>query len=156
MKLNNMKKEELEVLSYTDLTEIILKENKKSMNTANIFKRICELLELSDEDYSNKIGDYYTSLTTDKRFVLLDNAEWDLRDKHKLEINMDDLDDEEEDFDEEDSENEESDEEASESEEELEEDTLDITDDEVDLDDDDDMDDLSIVEEEDIGIDEDM
>lgn len=156
MKLNNMKKEELEVLSYTDLTEIILKENKKSMNTANIFKRICELLELSDEDYSNKIGDYYTSLTTDKRFVLLDNAEWDLRDKHKLEINMDDLDDEEEDFDEEDSENEESDEETSESEEELEEDTLDITDDEVDLDDDDDMDDLSIVEEEDIGIDGDM
>ena len=156
MKLNNMKKEELEVLSYTDLTEIILKENKKSMNTANIFKRICELLELSDEDYSNKIGDYYTSLTTDKRFVLLDNAEWDLRDKHKLEINMDDLDDEEEDFDEEDSENEESDEETSESDEELEEDTLDITDDEVDLDDDDDMDDLSIVEEEDIGIDEDM
>ena len=89
MKLKNMKKEELEVLSYTDLTEMILKENKKSMNTASIFKTICELLELSEEDYTNKIGDYYTSLTTDKRFILLENAEWDLKDKHKVEIVLD-------------------------------------------------------------------
>ena len=29
MKLKEMSKEELEVLSYTDLTEMILKENKK-------------------------------------------------------------------------------------------------------------------------------
>ena len=75
MKIKNMKKEELEVLSYTDLTEMILKENKKSMNTASIFKIICDLLELSEDEYTNKIGDYYTSLTTDKRFILLKNAE---------------------------------------------------------------------------------
>ena len=154
MKLNSMKKEELEVLSYTDLTEIILKENKKSMNTAKIFKKICDLLGLSDEDYSNKIGDYYTSLTTDKRFILLDNAEWDLRDKHKLNINIEDLDDEDEEFEEEESEEEL--EENEESEEELEEDTLDITDDEVDLDDEDELEDFQVVEEEDIGIDGDM
>ena len=95
MKLKNMKKEELEVLSYTDLTEMILKENKKAMNTASIFKKICELLNLSDDDYSNGIGDFYTSLTTDKRFILLDNAEWDLKEKHKVQIVMDEDDDEE-------------------------------------------------------------
>ena len=44
MKLKDMKKEELEVLSYTDLTEMILKENKKPMNTASIFKKICDYL----------------------------------------------------------------------------------------------------------------
>ena len=60
MKLKNMTKEELEVLSYTDLTELILKESKKPMNTAKIFKKICDLLELSDEEYASKIGDYYT------------------------------------------------------------------------------------------------
>jgi DNA-directed RNA polymerase delta subunit len=43
MKIDKMKKTELEQLSYTDLTELILKENKKSMNTADIFKRICKL-----------------------------------------------------------------------------------------------------------------
>ena len=127
-----MKKQELEVLSYTDLTEMILKENKKPMNTANIFKKICDLLELSEEDYSSKIGDYYTSLTTDKRFLLLDTAEWDLKDKHKVEIVLDEDDEDEMSFDEE----------------ELEEDedeSIEITDDEVDLDDSDDLGDLSIV-----------
>ena len=97
MNLKDMKKEELELLSYTDLTEMILKESKKSMNTPSIFKKICSLLELSDEDYQSKIGDYYTSLTTDKRFIHLDNAEWDLKDRHKVEIiNFDEDEDDEE------------------------------------------------------------
>lgn len=91
-----MPKEELELLSYTDLTYMILKENKKSMNTPTIFKKICDLLGYSDEEYSAKIGDYYTSLTIDKRFVLLDNAEWDLRDHHSIEIVIDDEEDESE------------------------------------------------------------
>ena len=98
MKLKNMKKEDLEVLSYTDLTEMVLKENKKTMNTASIFKTICDLLELSEEDYSNSIGDFYTSLTTDKRFILLNDGNWDLREKHtsdkviKVEEDEDELD----------------------------------------------------------------
>lgn len=141
MKLKNMKKEELEVLSYTDLTEMVLKENKKTMNTANIFKTICDLLGLTEEDYSNSIGDFYTSLTTDKRFILLDNAEWDLRDKHKVDFVLEDDDDDE--YTEEYEENEE---EVEEDEKENEEESLEITDDEVDLDDgDDDLDDLTIV-----------
>ena len=145
MKLKDMKKEELEVLSYTDLTEMIIKENKKSMNTANIFKTICDLLELSDDEYQSKIGDYYTSLTTDKRFILLDNAEWDLKDNHKVEIVLDDEDDEEvyddeENYDEE--ENSDDKENMSES--------TEITDDEVDLDDEDDMDDLTIIDDDEI------
>ena len=51
MKLKQMSKEELELLSYTDLTYMILKENKKSMNTPTIFKKICDLLGYSDEEY---------------------------------------------------------------------------------------------------------
>lgn len=145
MKLKDMKKEELEALSYTDLTEMILTENKKSMNTANIFKTICELLELGEDVYTSKIGDYYTSLTTDKRFILLDSAEWDLRDKHKVEIVLDDEEDDEEIFDEEETEEMDEEEDLGES--------VEITDDEIDLDDDD-MDDLNIVDEDEI--DEDM
>lgn len=139
MKLKDMKKEELEILSYTDLTEIILKENKKPMNTPSVFKKICELLDLSEEEYSEKIGDFYTSLTTDKRFILLDTAEWDLRDKHKVEIVLDEYDEDEGIFDEE-----EINEEQEEVEEEMDE-SVEITDDEVDLDDSDDLEDLSIV-----------
>jgi len=144
MKLKEMSKQELEVLSYTDLTEMILKENKKPMNTPSIFKKICELLELTEEDYTNQIGDYYTSLTTDKRFILLDSAEWDLKDKHKLEIDLSEADDEEETFDEEEVEDEENEDEIDE----VEDESIEITDDEVDLDDD--MEDLTIVDDEDL------
>lgn len=99
MSLSSMKHEELELLSYTDLTELILKENKGSMNTAAIFKKISGLLSLSEEEYAAKIGDFYTSLTTDKRFIFLDeNAEWDLRNRHTSQVVVadDDDDDEEE------------------------------------------------------------
>lgn len=90
MKLNKMNKEDLELLSYTDLTEMILSENQTPLKTPDIFKKICDLLELADEEYVNKIGDYYTSLTTDKRFIFLEDGTWDLKHKHKVEINLED------------------------------------------------------------------
>lgn len=142
MKLKDMTIEELETLSYADLAYLILKENSKSMNTPSVFKEICKLLGISDEEYSAKIGDFYTSLTTDKRFVLLDNAEWDLRDNHSIKIVMDDDDDEEEISDED-----EDSEDVEDSGEELEEDIDAQVDDDDIVDDDDDLDDLAIVDE---------
>jgi DNA-directed RNA polymerase delta subunit len=98
MKLNKIPKEEIELMSHTDLTYEILKENKKPMLTPDIFKEICGLLNYSDDEYTSKIGDYYTSLTLDKRFVMLDNGCWDVRDHHIIELGIDgdDEDDEEE------------------------------------------------------------
>lgn len=96
MSLKEMSQDELELLSYADLTEMILLENKHAMNTPSIFRQICDLLGLTDEDYTNKIGDFYTSLTTDKRFLLLEGAEWDLKDRHVIDIVVED-DDEEDD-----------------------------------------------------------
>ena len=95
MNLKTMKKEDLELLDYMDLTELILKEKKTPMNTPAIFRKICDLLQLSDNEYTSKIGAFYTSLTLDKRFLLLDSAEWDLRDRHVVEIVVADDDDEE-------------------------------------------------------------
>lgn len=96
MKLNEMTKEDIELMSYTDLTYMILKENKKPMLTPTIFKTICDMLGYSDEEYTSKIGDYYTSLSLDKRFVMLDSGEWDVRDNHSINIELDEDDDEEE------------------------------------------------------------
>ena len=136
-----MTKEELEVLSYTDLTYMLLKENKKTMNTPTLFKLICDLLGYSDEEYAAKIGDYYTSLTIDKRFVLLDNAEWDIRDNHKIELVVDD---DEEEMDETEESEEENEEEMDETEEEEDIDSMDD-----DLDDvEDDLEDLAIIDDE--------
>ncbi|MDD2435726.1 MAG: DNA-directed RNA polymerase subunit delta [Bacilli bacterium] len=90
MSLKDMSKEELNLLSYTDLTECILRENKKPMNTPSIFQLICDLLGYSKEEYTAKIGDYYTTLMTDKRFVLLESSEWDLKDNHIVPLDIED------------------------------------------------------------------
>jgi len=89
MKLKNIPKEELELYSYIDLTKMILKEEGKSLNTPTIFGKICKLLDMTEDEYADKIGDYYTSLTTDKNFVLLDDGTWDLRDHHSIEVVLD-------------------------------------------------------------------
>lgn len=132
MKLKDLTKEELKTLSYTDLTNLVLSDSKKPMTTPVVFKKICELLDYSDSDYENKIGDYYTSLTLDKRFVLLDSHEWDLRERHAVALDVDD----EEEIDSEE-----------ETEEENEEENID---DEVEdeLDDEDDLEDMMVVDEE--------
>lgn len=146
MKIKNMKLEELELLSYTDLTYMILKEENKTMNTPTIFHKICDLLKYSEEEFSEKIGDYYTSLTIDKRFVMLENGEWDVRDNHAIEISLDDEEDEDitsEDEEELDEENEDLADE--------EEDSLDSVLDDEDLDElDDELDDLAVLDEEEL------
>lgn len=143
MKLKDMQLEELELLSHADITYLILQETKKSMPTIELFKKICELLDYSESEFESKIGDYYMSLTTDKRFTMLKNNEWDLRDNHSVEIVMD----EDEDEDDEQIFEEDEDEEIFE-----EEDEETIIDDDETLDDDidDDIDDLTIIDDEDI------
>ena len=81
MKLAKMKKEDLELLSHKDITYYILEEEGK-MSTADLFKKVVTLLELPNKTYEDKIGDYYTLLTTDKRFILLEDGAWDLRSRH--------------------------------------------------------------------------
>ncbi len=96
MKLKDYTKEELELLSYKDITNLILTEEGK-LSTLELFKRIVNLLGLSERIIESKIGDYYTSLTTDKRFLLLENGHWDLRSRHtsdKIIIPVDEEEDE--------------------------------------------------------------
>ena len=102
MKLSKMNKEEIELLSYTTIAKLYLEENKLPMNTADLFKEICKLLELTERDYQNKIADFFQSLTTSKEFILLDDGKWDLKVNHKAKkIDIDDLYEEKEDTDEE-------------------------------------------------------
>ena len=133
MSLKNMPVEELELLSYTDMTYLLIKENKKPMNTPTIFRKICDLLGYNDDEYSAKIGDYYTSLTIDKRFVLLDSNEWDIRDNHSIDVSVEDEDDEED---------------EDETTEEEQDNIDEVVDD--DLDEDDELEDLAIIDEEEL------
>ena len=61
MSIKKMTKDELELLSNKDITNLLLEESKT---------------------FEDKIADYYTALATDKRFILLEDGSWDLRSRH--------------------------------------------------------------------------
>ena len=95
MSIKNMTKEDLELLSNKDITNLLLEEKGKQ-STPDLFKKIIKLLDLPESTFDQKIGDYYTSLTTDKRFILLEDGKWDLRSRHTSDkvIKVDDDEDE--------------------------------------------------------------
>lgn len=97
MSIKDLSKDELELYSHKDLTNMLLVE-KGAMNTVDLFREITNLLELPNSVFENKIADYYTTLTTDKRFIMLEDGKWDLRDNHTSDkmVIVSDADDEEE------------------------------------------------------------
>ncbi len=86
--------EELRLLSEIDIAYHVLEE-KNGMNTLELYKEVCKILEKDVNE--DKIADFFSSLTTDKRFLLLENGNFDLRRKHAVKLVIDD----EEDIDEE-------------------------------------------------------
>jgi len=81
---------DLELMSYTDIAYEIIKEDKKKYNTPKLFKEVCKLLKLSDEEFEAKIGDFFTALSTDKRFIFIDSVNWDLKENHVVKVVVDD------------------------------------------------------------------
>lgn len=94
MKLNQISKSELELLPYTSIAKMYLEENKTTKNTAELFKEICNLLELSDEEYVENIADFFESLTTSKEFKLLEDGTWDLKSNHKVKVVIEEIEEE--------------------------------------------------------------
>ena len=147
MSLSKMKKEDLELLSNKDITNLILEESKKPLNTAELFKKIIKLLELPDSVFETKIGDYYTALSTDKRFILLDDGTWDLRSRHTSDKVVKVTDEEDEEDEETDADSEQLDQE-----EDIEEDDYDDTDEEYDEDTNEELKDLVVIDEDELEL----
>ena len=79
MSIKKMPKEELELLSYTQIAKMYLEETKKTLTTKELFKEVCDLLELSENEYEEKIADFFQSLT---------NGKWDLKSNHAVKIDL--------------------------------------------------------------------
>ena len=144
MDIKKLSTEELEKLSQLDIAYNLLKFNKKTYKTGELLKEICEALGLGEKEYQDLIGDFYTSLNLDKRFILIDNS-WDLTENHSVKVIVEDeLDDDLDEYEELDD-NE--DEEDSITEDDIISDDTEALED-VEEDIDDDIEDLSIIEEE--------
>ena len=97
MKFKTVTKEELENLPFDDIAYIILKEKGKKMKIIDIFKIICDTLNLGESAFENQIGDFFALLATEKRFIQLEKGYWDLRENHTSEISIKEIEDELED-----------------------------------------------------------
>lgn len=94
MKLNDISKEELETMNYDDIAYVILNEEKTKMKINILFKKVCDALNLSENEYEEKIADFFELLTTDKRFIMLEDGSWDLKELHNTKVIIDDEEDE--------------------------------------------------------------
>lgn len=139
MKLKDLSKEELEAMSYDDIALMIITETGKQYKINELFKKVCDLLDLSEAVYMDKLPAFFDVLSTDHRFIMLENGTWDLKTKHSTKVVFES--DEEEDLEEIGVE-----EEQEENEEEENEDIFNDNEDEID-DDDDDLKDLVIIDE---------
>ena len=96
--MKEIKKEDICNLSYKDIANLLLEKKGSGENTLDLFTSIVHLLELPESIIDTCIADFYTSLTTDKRFLLVDGL-WDLRSRHtsdKVLYSVEDEEDEEE------------------------------------------------------------
>ena len=96
--MKEIKREDVQNLSYKDIAYLLIEKEKNGKNTLDLFKEIVDLLDLPQSTIDTKIADFYTSLTTDKRFLMVDGL-WDLRNRHtsdKVLSSAQDDDDEEE------------------------------------------------------------
>ena len=92
MGIKNMSKEELELLSNKDITNLLLEE-KGNQTTAELYQKIIDALDLPQSTFDSKIGDYFTALSTDKRFILLEDGTWDLSSRHTSDHILSNIDD---------------------------------------------------------------
>lgn len=79
--MKELKHDDIKDLSYKDIAYLILERSNKGKNTLELFTEIINLLELPNNYIDLKIADFYTTMTTDKRFLLVDGL-WDLRTRH--------------------------------------------------------------------------
>ena len=93
MKFKTVTKEDLETMSFDDIAYIILKEKGKKMKISEVFKIICDTLNLGDAAFEAQIGDFFALISTEKRFIQLEKGYIDLRENHTSEINISDLED---------------------------------------------------------------
>lgn len=101
MTLKELSKTELEAMSYDDIAHMILTESNKQMKLNELFKQVCDLLGLSENEFVEKLPAFFEVLSTDQRFIMLESGMWDLKSKHSTKVVIDPEEEEEEIIDEE-------------------------------------------------------
>ena len=78
--------------SNADIAYDIVSANGSPITFADLWAKLCEVNNYTEQEATRKIGSFYTSLLLDGRFVNLGDNTWDLRsrytfDKVTLDVN---------------------------------------------------------------------
>jgi len=60
----------------------IIEEAGHELTFASLYEEVAKILSMTDAEKDARIGDFYTELTLDGRFVTLVDNTWDLRARH--------------------------------------------------------------------------
>lgn len=96
MKLSQIPKEELELMGYDEIALLILQESGKKMKIQDIFKKVCKVLELPENMVEEHLVDFFELMSTNKKFIMLQNGFWDLQSRHKMDVIIEEEEEDEE------------------------------------------------------------
>ena len=70
--------------SNVDIAFDIVSANGSPITFADLWAKLCEVNNYTEQEATRKIGSFYTSLLLDGRFVNLGDNTWDLRSRYKF------------------------------------------------------------------------
>ena len=71
--------EDVAELSMLAIAHNVLEEEKKAFNFYDLMKKVAEIKGFSEEEYEERIAQFYTNLNIDGRFLCLGDNMWGLK-----------------------------------------------------------------------------
>ena len=84
----------MKVISLPETAFEVLTAANDTMTFAELYGKVAEIAEMSEEEKAARIGQFYTDISLDGRFVGLTDNTWDLRSRHtydKVHIDVNDV-----------------------------------------------------------------
>ena len=84
----------MKVISLPETAFEVLTAANGTMTFAELYGKVAEIAEMSEEEKAARIGQFYTDISLDGRFVGLTDNTWDLRSRHtydKVRIDVNDV-----------------------------------------------------------------
>jgi len=69
-----------------ELAYQILHEEEKAMTFIEIYSKICEIKEISDEDKAENISQVYADFITSAKFIYVGEDEWDIKGRRAIDL----------------------------------------------------------------------
>ena len=88
MKKLTLTAEPLESMSYADVAKFVLENSSKPVSLQDLFKEVIRLMGLPESDFDAHIFDFFTLLSNDKNFIMLEKGMWDLTVRHQNKISI--------------------------------------------------------------------